>query len=62
MKDNETIVILSGYCEEWYQEYLTCQKCDTEFMTEKEPTFCPYCGSKIIGHRKGSMTTYNMEG
>ncbi len=62
MKDNETVVIVSEYFEEWYQEILICQKCETEFMTQKESTYCPYCGSKIIGHRKGNMATYKLEG
>lgn len=47
------------YCDEWYQPVLHCEKCDCTFMWygnsifPEYPNFCPNCGKKFTGLRKG---------
>ncbi len=62
MMDNETLVLLSEYSDEWYQTTYTCSCCGCEFMTDEHPEFCPGCGKKIIGEKQEKMTVYDLKG
>lgn len=57
MKDNETLVELSEYKDEWYQNWYRCLDCGRAFMTN-DPKYCPECGKKIIGTKQGGITVY----
>lgn len=71
MQDNETKIDISEYEEEWYGEECICNKCGGMFMgdsgdfEDEENTctvkFCPYCGRKIIGWKKGKHTQFTFK-
>lgn len=61
MNKNETLVELSEDKDEWYQKWYKCLNCGGEFMTFKvgDPKYCPGCGKKIIGIKKGDINAKN---
>lgn len=61
MNANEAIVIISEDEDEWYCHYQTCSVCNTDFMCSKAK-FCPGCGRKIIGSKRGNETVFYGKG
>lgn len=61
MKDYESLVIESDDKNDWYAIMNTCSKCNTDFMCSS-PNFCPNCGRKIIGRKKGNEVLYYWKG
>lgn len=60
MNADEAIVIISEDEDEWYCHYQTCSVCNTDFMCSNAK-FCPGCGRKIIGTKRGGMTIYEQK-
>lgn len=50
--------------EEWWQPELHCEECNCTFMWSsypdfpEYPSFCPNCGKKFTGLRKGKMLIF----
>lgn len=60
-KTDETIAIISNDEDEWYCHYQTCNVCGTDFMCSNAK-FCPGCGRKIIGSKRGNETVFYGKG
>lgn len=61
MTKDKALVIESEDMDEWYGTYETCSSCETQFMCDS-PSFCPGCGAKFIGMKKGNEIIYNYKG
>ena len=59
--DNETLVEISEEEDEWYQKWYRCLECKCTFMTDT-PEYCPGCGKKIAGRKKGNEVLYYWKG
>jgi len=71
MTDNETLISVSDDEEEWYTKTYFCIKCRLHFMAVDRDyedfhkvhyaKFCPYCGRKIVGFKRGNTTTFEFD-
>ena len=63
MKENETLVELSEYEDEWYRKWYKCLGCGCTFMIHitRDPKFCPSCGRKIVGSKCGNETVFYLK-
>lgn len=64
--DENAILREDTHNEEWWQPELHCEKCGCTFMWtywpdfSDYPKFCPNCGRKFTGLRKGNVLSYNL--
>lgn len=48
-------VLETTFNEEWYQHYFECKYCQSSFMTDNKPHYCPHCGHEIKTISQGNV-------